>query len=170
MNCDNELILGLHCDNLPTITYEQFLEMNKEQDLCFLYKSGRVHHDLRDAFEDLDDDFRRSAEDFERIIHNCKALPVFKKRRWHISEDWITDNIIEELENLGYDEYDNGELASGKFDTLIKDFVNNFNLMSSGYSSYGDPIALLDVRVAAVEYGVNVCKRLDYVNVTLEVE
>ena len=97
-------------ETLPTITYDEFLEKDKTEDLCFEVSDEKISDDLEDYFsEQLD--YIRTKEDVECAINAAKNIIVSTKDRYKLPKGYILENVSDYLsDNFGYDGYELGYL------------------------------------------------------------
>jgi hypothetical protein len=97
-------------ETLPVITYDEFLEKDKTEDLCFEVSDEKISDDLEDYFsEQLD--YVVTKEDVDNAINNAKNIIVSTKDRYKLPKNFILEAVSDYLsDNFGYDAYELGYL------------------------------------------------------------
>ena len=113
---------------LPIINYNEFLEKDKTEDLCFEVDDGKISDDLEDYFyEQLD--YVNTKEEIELAINAAKHIEVSEKERYKLPENWLLECVSDYLsDNFGYDGYELGyldDMIGKEFFDKIQDQINN---------------------------------------------
>ena len=146
-----EKVIVVNTENkteLPIISEDQYYEMLKTQDICYLSDNEeRLYQDTEDYFEDA---YVETDEDIYWAVDRAKRVKVYEKDRFHLRPDWVKEKIA----HRAYDDYfmeDSDQVAGWE---LVDKFCEEFNKKQSWYTS-GKQIAWLDLSKEMKEYFIS---------------
>ena len=135
-----ELTHEEYVKTLPIISYDEFIEKDKTEDLCFEIADGKISDDLEDYFSELD--YVTTKDEVVCAIRDAKHIEIMEKERYKIPKGWLIETVSDHLQdNFGYEPYELGYLdemmGSEAFDECTEK-INNFikGWYTSGVTKY----------------------------------
>lgn len=118
------------------ISYEEFLRIDKTEDLCFEVADGKISDDIEDYFSELD--WVTSEDDIKAAINSAKQVKIYEKARYKLPKgilmEWVTDYLTD---NFGFDTYEQDTLDNIVGEELFNEFEEKINKeISHLYTSY----------------------------------
>lgn len=133
------------------ITEEEFFELNKQQDLCFLVCEGKVSDDPEDYFGEQEETITNK-QSLEDALLRAKSIPVYKKDRFVLHENHIIEYLQDYLtDNYAFDVDEHGHLDDYVRTSVFSEFVQKFNKQFNWYTS-GEQLYTLDLSTPLDNY------------------
>ena len=139
-------------ETLQTITYEEFLEKNKTEDLCFEISDENLSEDIEDYFSEQLYDVT-TKEEMDVAIKSAKNIIVSTKDRYKLPKDFILEQVSDYLsDNFGYNGYELGYLEEMVGAEVFKECEKKINEYIKGWYCSGTIKYKLDASKEVKEY------------------
>lgn len=140
-----------YVNSLPLITYNEFIEKDKTEDLCFEIADGNISDDLEDYFSELD--YVVTKDEVITAIRDAKNIEIYKKERYKLPKGLILEDVSSYLEdNFGYNGYELGYLDDMIGSEVFEQCESKINEYIKGWYTTDKVVYRMDASKEVEEY------------------